>query len=563
MPKAKRNTPSKGKRSRKAAAETAAAALVNLAESYGVQVVPAQVAAGQSYWRVTGVRHLTPDENRGRHNVYVDALDESGHRSREVALRIGWTWDGRHPDEPADPKPLDKPDDEPAGTVDIFSGQRIEVWIEGDGLASDHVANLHTDHPDEPDPSGELWNSRGHHSFHVVFQRTAKPAEDGGSGVEPQPAAFRFEVWPTEFKVVTQPFGANPQDYAPFGLPGHEGVDIRAKVGTKILCVAPGQVKLVHRGTPPHNYGIHVRVLHAGGYETIYGHLQSAAVVEGQQVAAGQVLGLADNTGNSRGDHLHLTLKHHGETFDGYPGSIVDPTPFLAPLLAGEGAALSATAAQMLVADKLGLNCNAPTDEQGNITPRLADPALIADTGVRWVRLNFILRPFTSPTDPAWIDTYRRIIQGLRARGLKIYGLVGAEAVAGDPGNQFRDAPGNSIANDWIRRYAENFRLIVQQFRDDVEVFESFNEPNNWHQLPGETWQQAWIHASWFAVMLQRVFEQVRDLDVTLVSGPLLSTEDGNDAADYLPKVYRAGKKLFGRGQPGVPFPYDGVGYHP
>jgi hypothetical protein len=84
-----------------------------------------------------------------------------------------------------------------------------------------------------------------------------------------------------------------------------------------------------------HNYGIHVRVAHAAGYETIYAHLQSLAVQEGQEVQAGQLLGLADSTGNSLGDHLHLTLKHHGETFDGYPGSIIDPTPFLVPLLAG------------------------------------------------------------------------------------------------------------------------------------------------------------------------------------------------------------------------------------
>jgi hypothetical protein len=63
--------------------------------------------------------------------------------------------------------------------------------------------------------------------------------------------------------------------------------------------------------------------------------------------------------------------------------------------------------------------------------------------------------------------------------------------------------------------------------------------------------------------MLQRVYEAVRDLDVTLVSGPLLSTQHGNDAANYLPKVYQAGKRLFGWGQPGVPVPFDGVGFHP
>lgn len=379
---------------------------------------------------------------------------------------------------------------------------------------------------------------------------------------EPKPAstAFHFEVWPTEHRVVTQAFGANPQDYAAFNLPGHEGMDIRAPAGSKVFCVAPGQVKLVHPGQPAHNYGIHVRVLHADGYETIYAHLQSVAVEQGQQVDAGHLLGLADNTGNSRGDHLHISLKHHGETFDGYPGGIIDPTPFLAPLLAGKDVAPGV--AQLRVAEKLGLNCNAPTDHQGNMTPRVADPGLIADTGVGWVRLNFILRPHGKPTDPGWVDTYRRIVRGLRERELKIYGLIGAEAVARDPGNQFREAPTDSVENDWIREYAENFRQIVEQFRDDVEVFESFNEPNNWHHVDKE-WRKAWIHPDWFAVMLQRVYEAVRDLNVTLVSGPLLSTEDGNDAANYLPDVYLAGKRRFRWGEAGVPVPFDGVGFHP
>jgi Ig-like domain from next to BRCA1 gene/Peptidase family M23 len=507
------------------------------------------------------VRHLTPDENRGKRTVYVDAKDETGRRCWEPALRIGWTWEGRRSDVLAQPVPLYKPDTEPAGNVDLYWGQKVEAWIAGDGLPSDHVANLHTRHPDEEAASGEFWNSRGHHSFRVVFQRTRKGQEEGGSGgvVEPVSQPFRFEVWPSEYRVVTQEFGANPENYKPYNLPGHEGVDIRALPGTKVFCVAPGKVKIVHLDPRKevHNYGIHVRVSHAGNYETTYAHLQSVAVRVDQQVAAGQLLGLADNTGNSKANHLHLTLKHYGETYGDCPGSLVDPTPFLEPLLAGlVGPARGVV--QVRVAEKLGLNCNAPTDPTGGITPRVADPGLIADTDVRWVRVNFILRPFDSPTNPAWVATYRQFIQGLRGRGLKIYGLVGAEAAAGDPGNRFREELPKPADDPWIRDYARNFRQIVQTFRDDVEVFESFNEPNDWHGL-----QKAWVHPAWFAIILQKVYEAVRDLNVKLVSGPLLSTEDGNNAADYLPDVYRAGTDRFGWGRPGVPMPFDGVGYHP
>lgn len=313
------------------------AAAANQAERYGVRLAPATAGAGETYWQAASVRHLLPEENRGRHNVYVDVLDGAGQRLRNPALRIGWTWEGRQPHEPADPKPLDKPENEPAGNVDIFRGQHTEVWIQGDGLPSDHVLNLHSDHPDEPGPGGELWNSIGHHSFHVVFQRTRKETGENGGAPPPPPSTFRFEAWPTEFRTITQWFGVDPQYYAQFNLPGHEGIDLMASAGSRIFCVAPGRVKMVHLkpDKEDHNYGIHVRVAHAAGYETIYAHLQSLAVQEGQEVQAGQLLGLADSTGNSFGDHLHLTLKHHGETFDGYPGSIIDPTPFLVPLLAG------------------------------------------------------------------------------------------------------------------------------------------------------------------------------------------------------------------------------------
>ena len=99
------------------------------------------------------MRHRTPEENQGKHNAYVTAIDENGQRVRDRVLRIGWTWEGRTADEPAEPKRLDKPDNEPAGNVDIYGGMHLAVWITGDGLPSDRAENLHTHHPDEPGPT--------------------------------------------------------------------------------------------------------------------------------------------------------------------------------------------------------------------------------------------------------------------------------------------------------------------------------------------------------------------------------------------------------------------------
>ncbi|PID84684.1 MAG: hypothetical protein CSA11_09330 [Chloroflexi bacterium] len=144
---------------------------------------------------------------------------------------------------------------------------------------------------------------------------------------------FRFEAWPTEFRSINQYFGANPQNYAQFGLPGHEGIDIMAPSNSKVFAVAPGKIKWIWNNPQGHNYGNHVRIEHIDGYETIYAHLQEIFVEKGQHVEAGSLLGLADNTGNSFGSHLHITLKHRGETQGNWPSNIIDPTPFLLPLL--------------------------------------------------------------------------------------------------------------------------------------------------------------------------------------------------------------------------------------
>lgn len=144
---------------------------------------------------------------------------------------------------------------------------------------------------------------------------------------------FKFEAWPTEFRVINQLFGVNHDFYARFGLPGHEGLDVKAPLGSRLFSVAPGQVKVVHTNPDTHNYGIHVRVAHADGYETIYGHMQQAQVQVNQNVNAGTLLGLAGSTGNSTGPHLHLTLKKAGASQGGFPNNIIDPTPFLFSLL--------------------------------------------------------------------------------------------------------------------------------------------------------------------------------------------------------------------------------------
>ncbi len=174
----------------------------------------------------------------------------------------------------------------------------------------------------------------------ILDQRIAKGLRYGkllgrntGSEVLPKYPSDRFYLfWPTEYPTVVQSFGANPEIYSRYGLPGHEGIDLRAPQGSNVYACAAGQVYFIEEGETNHNYGTHVRIQHSQGYRTVYAHLGQVLVKVGDQVKARQLIGRADSTGNSVGQFLHLTLKKDQATAKGetdYPRDIIDPTPFL------------------------------------------------------------------------------------------------------------------------------------------------------------------------------------------------------------------------------------------
>ena len=153
----------------------------------------------------------------------------------------------------------------------------------------------------------------------------------------PAPGGRLTLAWPVAKPViVTQTYGIHKEWYAPFGLPGHEGIDIRSLTGTPVMACADGAVSRVEKNAASGPYGIHVRLRHKVGadeYETIYAHFKSTQVAVAQYVQRGTVLGLADNTGNSSGPHLHFSLKHFGH---GSPwmnrSDLVNPTPYFPDL---------------------------------------------------------------------------------------------------------------------------------------------------------------------------------------------------------------------------------------
>jgi murein DD-endopeptidase MepM/ murein hydrolase activator NlpD len=56
------------------------------------------------------------------------------------------------------------------------------------------------------------------------------------------------------------------------------------------------------------NYGNYVILNHADGFQSLYGHLSSATVLNGTRVTQGTLIGISGNTGYSTGPHLHFGL---------------------------------------------------------------------------------------------------------------------------------------------------------------------------------------------------------------------------------------------------------------
>jgi murein DD-endopeptidase MepM/ murein hydrolase activator NlpD len=125
--------------------------------------------------------------------------------------------------------------------------------------------------------------------------------------------------------------------------PSHQGVDIAADKRTPVHSAADGVVIKVRcqattaggadwgcdrDGSPSiHGCGWYVDILHAGSVITRYCHMVMRPLVNvGQQVAAGEQIGLSGSTGNSSGPHLHFEVHLNG---DASSSGAVNPIDFM------------------------------------------------------------------------------------------------------------------------------------------------------------------------------------------------------------------------------------------
>jgi murein DD-endopeptidase MepM/ murein hydrolase activator NlpD len=119
----------------------------------------------------------------------------------------------------------------------------------------------------------------------------------------PQPRLFaipRFD-WPV----------ANGKLSSTFGLRHgamHEGIDIAAPAGSRVIAAATGQVIFVGR---LRGYGNIVIIQHENRYVTVYAHDSSNVVRVGQMVTRGQLIGFVGRTGRTTGSNLHFEVRHN------------------------------------------------------------------------------------------------------------------------------------------------------------------------------------------------------------------------------------------------------------
>lgn len=140
---------------------------------------------------------------------------------------------------------------------------------------------------------------------------TAAPPQVGEpvlASWSPRPVVKVPALWPVvsdEIEVISE--------YGRRGRSQHKGIDIKAPMRSHVIATADGIVTFAgsQRG-----YGNVVKIDHGGGFQTVYGHLDSYVVSQGERLRAGAIIGRLGQTGNASTHHVHYEVVRNGKPLD-------------------------------------------------------------------------------------------------------------------------------------------------------------------------------------------------------------------------------------------------------
>lgn len=143
------------------------------------------------------------------------------------------------------------------------------------------------------------------------------PLEGLGEALRNQKDLFQDvpTLWPIKggIGIKTLGFGPAPEPFTKKWYI-HRGLDLYARPGTPIVSTANGVV--IKTAYDPHGFGNHVIIKHKYGFSTVYAHMTSIAVMKGQKVNRGDVVGTLGATGYATGPHLHYEVRIGSQVVD-------------------------------------------------------------------------------------------------------------------------------------------------------------------------------------------------------------------------------------------------------
>jgi len=141
-------------------------------------------------------------------------------------------------------------------------------------------------------------------------------------------------LWPVANAAITQGYGVTSDSQyfysqGKYKSPSHNGIDIRASIGTPVYAAEDGEVLATGNQDLycyKSSYGRFVVIRHYNNLTTLYGHLSLITVKKGDIVKRGQIIGYSGNSGFATGPHLHFTV-YFSPTFQMSKSAYCGPMP--------------------------------------------------------------------------------------------------------------------------------------------------------------------------------------------------------------------------------------------